>query len=79
MRRWLKDWADNPNSVPWYEDGIGGTGLEFVRFTRWKPSALITIDDRALTFDGHWPTLKSLKEFKPWNKREIPKDAAKQP
>ena len=34
-----------------------------------KPSALITIDDRALTFDGEWPSLESIKTFKPWNKK----------
>jgi hypothetical protein len=34
-----------------------------------KPAALVTIDDRALTFDGTWPEIESLKQFKPWNKR----------
>lgn len=34
-----------------------------------KPAAVITIDDRALTFDGTWPDLAALKSFKPWNKR----------
>lgn len=34
-----------------------------------KPSAFITIDDRALTFDGSWPSVEALLAFKPWNKR----------
>ena len=34
-----------------------------------KPAAIITIDDRALTFDGTWPDLETLKTFKPWNKK----------
>ena len=34
-----------------------------------KPPALVTIDDRAITFDGTWPSIQSLKEFRPWNKR----------
>jgi hypothetical protein len=34
-----------------------------------KPAAMITIDDRALTFDGSWPTIEVLKEFQPWNER----------
>lgn len=39
-----------------------------------KPAALVTIDDRALTFDGTWPDYETLKAFQPWNKR--PKAAA---
>jgi len=34
-----------------------------------KPAAMISIDDRALTFTGRWPAIQTLKEFKPWNKR----------
>lgn len=65
MRTWLKHYA----GMAWYESGLGAfDGLETVRFARFKPSAVITIDDRALTFTGQWPKLESLKEFKPWNK-----------
>lgn len=34
-----------------------------------KPPALVTIDDRAITFTGTWPDINSLLEFKPWNKK----------
>lgn len=34
-----------------------------------KPAAMVTIDDRALTFDGTWPKIEDLKAFQPWNKR----------
>ena len=33
-----------------------------------KPPALVTIDDRAVTFTGTWPSFESLLSFKPWNK-----------
>jgi hypothetical protein len=34
-----------------------------------KPPALVTIDDRAITFTGEWPAMAELLAFKPWNKR----------
>lgn len=47
---------------------MGNPQLEDVRFTRWKPSALVTLDDRAMTFTGAWPELLNLKNFRPWNR-----------
>ena len=34
-----------------------------------KPPALVTLDDRAITFHGIWPTVEELRAFRPWNKR----------
>lgn len=31
-----------------------------------KPSAWVTIDDRAITFTGVWPSMAELVNFKPW-------------
>ena len=56
---------------PW-EDEVDWAARGVVREIKWpnhKPSAMITIDDRALTFTGKWPLLCDLKAFKPWNKR----------
>ena len=35
-----------------------------------KPAAFLTLDDRAITFDGHWPDVDLMLQFKPWYKRE---------
>jgi hypothetical protein len=46
--------------------------LEF-EFANKKPAAFLTIDDRAIQFDGNWKSLfldpMQLLAFKPWNKR----------
>lgn len=36
-----------------------------------KPPAFVGIDDRVLTFEGSWPTIDTLRNFKPWNKRNV--------
>ncbi len=64
MRQWLHRHA----GATWYETPAG-PGIEDVRFVTDKPSAMVTIDDRALTFDGTWPAMDTLKNFKPWNKK----------
>jgi hypothetical protein len=61
MRNWLRHHSGNM----WDTMGVA---ISDVRFTRWKPAAVVTIDDRALTFTGRWPDLKVLRAFKPWNK-----------
>lgn len=35
-----------------------------------KPAALVTLDDRAVQFTGEWPDILTLRDFKPWYKRE---------
>lgn len=66
MRKWLRRHAMAKDM--WHEWGFG-PGLEDVRFVRWKPPAVLTLDDRAVTFNGTWPTPEAVKKFKPWNKK----------
>lgn len=41
-----------------------------IKWPTFKPSAMVTIDDRVLRFEGpmHWPAMHELLAFKPWNK-----------
>ena len=40
-----------------------------LKFPDRKPSALVALDDRTLTFTGVWPDPRDLLDFKPWNKK----------
>lgn len=62
MKYWLYDHAEKhfKCDCPW---------VTLVRWPQSKPPALITIDDRAITFTGVWPDMETLKTFQPWNKK----------
>ncbi len=75
MHHWLLKHAAAGKKIPvlkrhWTDD---------IKFPAEKPAAFLTIDDRALTFDGTWPDIKVLLDllallvlldFKPWNKKD---------
>ena len=57
-RAWLATQAAHPRT----------SLLLHVTFPTEKPAAMVTIDDRAITFTGIWPDIPTLQQFKPWNK-----------
>lgn len=68
---WLDQIAEWSHMDPW-DEAIRYAADRIVREIEWplfKPPALISLDDRALTFDGTWPALATLGAFKPWNKK----------
>lgn len=66
MRTWLGAFIlhEDPEVIwqdpPWFAE---------IEWPTEKPAAMVTIDDRAITFDGTWPSMETLKSFKPWNKK----------
>lgn len=66
MKRWLtrhfrEHWAADRTTAD--------DKLAEIEWPSHKPAALVTIDDRAITFTGVFPEIDELKTFKPWNKR----------
>jgi hypothetical protein len=68
MQAWLAEWVKR--------DLAPGADLSFLEQIEWpteKPHAYITLDDRAMTFRGEWPSLDSLLAFRPWHQRPAPR------
>lgn len=42
--------------------------LSKIKFPIHKPPAFVGIDDRVILFEGTFPSMERLKDFKPWNK-----------
>lgn len=70
MQTWLRRYSE-------IEFGLGhAMGWEPgpvypITFASEKPAAFLTIDDRAICFEGDWSEIEpaDLLDFKPWNKR----------
>ena len=61
-RRAMKKWLIKHGLDPAYiREGI-------LKFPIKKPPAFLTIDDRAICFNGTFPTTAEMMSFKPWNK-----------
>lgn len=70
MQEWLAYWLTN--TMHGTADARHAADMIVGGEVQWpteKPPAFLTIDDRAMTFDGTWPAIETLKGFKPWNKR----------
>lgn len=78
MQNWLRFWFIKEYGFPegasignqltkvWLDDPTHPNHWKY--FPLNKPSAFITIDDRALNFRGIFPTFEEINAFKPWNK-----------
>ncbi len=61
MQKWLRQ--------HWLDSGLPGDRAQEIKWPMEKPAAFVTLDDRAITFEGVWPDIETLKNFKPWNKK----------
>lgn len=69
MRAWLQNHLEAHCAREYPRDpGLPRAILDAINFPQCKPSAMVTLDDRAITFDGKWPSISSLLAFKPWNR-----------
>ncbi len=64
FERYYYEWIKNGGKPKNLKNGFW-VSLEFPRK---KPNAIIFIDDHGLSFNGIWPTMNELSNFKPWNK-----------
>jgi hypothetical protein len=75
-RAWAATQGKPADWIPWTAYDCRDAADHIGKAIEWpwfKPAALMTIDDRALTFNGDWSHVdylpSSIKGFRPWNKR----------
>lgn len=61
----MKEWLIKHGMHPaYFSDDI-------LKFPETKPPAFLTLDDRAICFDGRFPTSEELMAFQSWQKRDV--------
>ncbi len=68
MRDWLRKCSVSMIDSGIFQDDPMLCFLDCIQWPIEKPPAMISIDDRGLLFTGKWPSIETLKNFKPWNK-----------
>ncbi len=63
MQGWLKGGLENEMNP-----ADASRIFDLIEWPLEKPPAMVTIDDRALTFTGAWPAIDELLAFRPWNR-----------
>lgn len=71
MREWfivwlMKYYSHGGLNIPGDRELAESQIDKFLRFPEDKPPAVVTLDDRGILFTGEWPSIESLRTFKPW-------------
>ena len=62
----MQEWFQS-HFQEWLSENEGASEFSLdLQFPDSKPPAFVSLDDRALTFQGEWPGLDTLTRFKPW-------------
>ncbi|RPJ51449.1 MAG: hypothetical protein EHM21_02710 [Chloroflexi bacterium] len=56
----------------WFARWVSPSLCAQLRFPVAKPPAMVTLDDRAMTFTGTWPDVERLRQFQPWTRHTPP-------
>lgn len=60
-----------PAMQQWFKEHGFDPGWALLKFPTEKPPAILSIDDRAFLFEGTFPSMEFIKQFQPWNKKEV--------
>ena len=77
MRKWFLSHDFPAERMHWDDDVdyLSELGMDPhhypLQFPEHKPPAFLTIDDRVLRFDGSWPTIETITDFKPWTAQDV--------
>jgi hypothetical protein len=68
----MQSWLETHAAHEWGDLDFARQFVAAFKFPTQKPAAFLTIDDRAVCFEGDWGELDpcELLNFRPWNKRE---------
>jgi hypothetical protein len=61
--------SNHPGGIAAMKAWMERHGFPEVEFATEKPKAFLSIDDRAIQFNGTWFDPQELLDFKPWNKK----------
>ena len=62
----MQDWLTRHAGYRDHPRGYRGW-LRAIKWPADKPFAHVTLDDRAVTFSGAWPSVRDLLDFRPWH------------